>query len=262
MDNILDAIASENALRHIDPRVKLVLGIGAILIAVSSSGPLAPVAIAAGLAFATLFLARIPLKVYTTLLVIPVTFALSGALVILFVTGTGPSLFTVAIGGFVLHATSGGAALAVLTITRTFGGMCALFFIALTTPAVDLFSVLRDLRLPTEFIDLAMLIYRFIFILIGEAIAIRNAQVMRHGYAGLRSSIRSFSMLGAMLFLRSWDRGEELVLAMDARCYDGKMEMHRGEWSAPAVPLVGAVTFLAASTILAWYAGGFTFWGP
>ncbi|MDD1674461.1 MAG: cobalt ECF transporter T component CbiQ [Methanomicrobiales archaeon] len=262
MENILDEIASENALRHIDPRVKLVLGIGSILIAVSSSGPIAPVSIAVGLALATLFLARIPVKMYLTLLAIPLTFALSGALIILFMTGTGPTLFTFTLGGFALRATTGGAALAVLTVARTFGGMCALFFIALTTPAVDLFSVLRSLRLPSEFIDLAMLVYRFIFILIGEAIAIRNAQVMRHGYADLRSSMRSFSMLGAMLFLRSWDRGEDLVLAMDARCYDGKMEMHRGKWTAPAVGLFGAGAFLAAVTILAWYAGGFTFWGP
>ncbi len=57
--------------------------------------------------------------------------------------------------------------------------MSSLFFIALTTPAVELFSVMRDLRLPKEFVDLSMLIYRYIFVLIGEAIAMHNAQVMR-----------------------------------------------------------------------------------
>jgi cobalt/nickel transport system permease protein len=32
-------------------------------------------------------------------------------------------------------------------------------------------------------------------------------------------------MLGAMLFIRAWQQGEELVIAMDSRCYDGKLEL-------------------------------------
>jgi cobalt/nickel transport system permease protein len=37
-------------------------------------------------------------------------------------------------------------------------------------------------------------------------------------------------MLASTLFIRSWEQGDKLFLAMNSRCYDGKMtlfEVHR-----------------------------------
>jgi cobalt/nickel transport system permease protein len=44
---------------------------------------------------------------------------------------------------------------------------------------------------------------------------------MRLGYSRFKESINSFSMLLGMLFISSWNAGEDLVHAMDCRCYDG-----------------------------------------
>jgi energy-coupling factor transporter transmembrane protein EcfT len=114
------------------------------------------------------------------------------------------------------------------------------------------------MRLPKEFVDLAMLVYRFIFVLIGEAIAIHNAQVMRHGYAGLGNALRSFPMLGGMLFIRSWERGEELIVAMDARCYDGELGVpdNEGRLTRRGAAAVGC--YLAFAVVLAYAGGGLT----
>jgi cobalt/nickel transport system permease protein len=53
------------------------------------------------------------------------------------------------------------------------------------------------------------------------------------------------AMLGAMLFIRAWKEAEDLVIAMDSRCYDGKLELP-GRQDPP-----GAVGILST----AWYLG-------
>jgi energy-coupling factor transporter transmembrane protein EcfT len=95
-----------------------------------------------------------------------------------------------------------------------------------------------------------MLIYRFIFIFIGEAIAIHNAQVMRNGYAGFRKSVDALSMLCGSLFIRAWGRGEEMLIAMDARCYDGKFETGTEEHPVSLLSLAAVGSYLAGCSIL------------
>jgi len=224
MEENLEYYAQTNAIRDVNCYVKLLLGMGAILICVVSPAPLAPLFIMATLSAITLLFAKIPVRVYIELLHIPMIFALSSAVVILFLSGGETPILTFTLLGIPLTATTGSANLALLVLLRTFGGMCGLFFISLTTPMVEIFSVMHKLRFPQAFIDLSMLIYHFIFVFIGQAIAIHNAQTIRHGYSTFRRSINSMAMLGGMLFIRAWKEAEDLVIAMDSRCYDGKLE--------------------------------------
>jgi cobalt/nickel transport system permease protein len=241
----LEYYAQSNALRDVNCYIKLILGIGAILICVASSAPLAPLFILITLSAITLIYARIPVRIYGELLLIPLTFASFSVIVILFLSGGGQPILTFSLLGLPLTATTGSANLALLVLARTFGGMCGLFFIALTTPMIEIFSVMHALRVPTVLIDLSMLIYHFIFVFIGQTIAIHNAQTIRQGYSSFRRSVNSMAMLGAMLFIRAWKEAEDLVIAMDSRCYDGKLELP-GRQDPP-----GAVGILST----AWYLG-------
>jgi cobalt/nickel transport system permease protein len=225
MELILDEYAQKNALIEINSPIKLLAGIGAIFICISSTSPIAPLMIAISMAFITVVLAKIPIRLYVSLLTIPVSFAIFSGLIILLTSGGGLVLLSGNIAGISLSVTTDSANLALMVITRTFGGMCSLFFIALTTPIIEVFAVMQQCRLPRGLLDLSMLIYHFIFILIGEAISIHTAQLLRHGYDSFKNSLHSFAMLGAMLFIRAWQQGEELVIAMDSRCYDGKLEL-------------------------------------
>jgi len=253
MENILEDYAHANALRDMDPRLKLLLGGGAILAGIFSASPVAPAFIALTMAAITVGIARIPTRLYVTLLSIPFSFAALSIIVILFLSGGGDPLWSIMIGPLTLTATTESADLAALVLARTFSGMCALFFIALTTPMVEIFTVMRSLRLPQEFVDLAMLIYHFIFILIGEVVATRNAQEMRHGYATFKNSLHSFAMLAGVLFVRAWEKGEDLLLAMDARCYDGAFagDEETGRASRRQIALVAAYLCTAAAVAIA-----------
>ena len=111
---------------------------------------------------------------------------------------------------------------------------------------------MHTLRLPRGFIDLSMLIYHFIFVLIGETISIHTAQVLRHGYSSFKNALHSFAMLGAMVFIRAWQQGEDLVIAMDARCYDGKLELAEESHSPGTIAMGSTLVYLFGCVWLAW----------
>jgi cobalt/nickel transport system permease protein len=250
MEHYLDGYAQTNGLREVDTRFKLLLGLGAILITLSSSSPWAPLFIAVTMSMITIFLAKIPSHLYLTLLLIPLSFSIFSVLVILFVSGGGAPLFTLPLSGISLTVTTDSANLALLLLARTFGGMCSLFFIALSTPMIEIFSFMHSLRFPSPLIDLSMLVYHFIFVLVGETIAIYNAQTIRHGYTSLKRSVHSLAMLGGMLFIRSWQQGEELITAMDARCYDGKLELPGEQKKMRPLMIASIVSYLALCSVL------------
>lgn len=225
MSDLLDGYAHSNSLRDKSPRLKLLLGLGAMLLSVASATPAAPLFIAVTMSLITIRLARIPGRIYSAFLLIPFSFSVLSAVVIAFLYGGGDQLLGFDVFGISLGIREEGANLALLLIARTFGGMCSLFFIALTTPMLEIFSILKSLGLPDFLIELSMLMYRYIFVFLDQAAMIHSAQVMRLGDAGIKNSINSFSMLSGVLFLRSWEQGERLIVAMDARCYNGKLNL-------------------------------------
>ncbi len=225
MHDLLDDWAQSNALRNTDARLKLLLGLGAILISVSSVTPLTPLFVAVTMSLITVMLAKIPIRFYSRLLLLPLSFAMLSAGIVAFMHGSGQTLFALDIFGLQLSIGAEGANLALLLIARTFGGMTSLFFIALTTPMIEIFAVLKSLRIPESVLELSMMIYRYIFVFLDQAAMIHNAQVMRLGDVGARNSLGSFAMLSSVLFLRSWEQGERLIVAMDARCYNGVLDL-------------------------------------
>ncbi len=254
MHEMLEDLARGNGLRETAPWLKLLLGVASILLCVSSPGPIAPLLVAASMSAAILLLAKIPARFYARLLLLPVSFAVMGIIVILFVTGSGMVLIEVP--GLPLAVTTDGANLAILVLARVFGGMCSLYFIALTTPMTEVFDLLHRLRVPTVLIDLAMLTYRFIFILIDEAGEIYRSQVMRLGYGRFRESVNSLGMLAGALFIRTWESGEALVMAMDARCYDGVLAVPEESQTVSGLSLALALAYLGAVLWVSLTTGG------
>lgn len=251
---MLEGYARTSRFGSINPSLKLFLGLASILLCTSSPGPIAPIFVALSLSAVILFFARIPPRAYASILLIPVSFATMSVTVILFMTGGGPVLFEVPL--LPLAITVDGANLAILLLARVFGGMCALFFVALTTPMTEIFVLLKKIGVPTVLIDLAMLIYRFIFIFIDEADQIYRSQMMRLGYARSLESINSLGMLAGALFLRTIDRGEALVLAMDLRCYDGKFSIPKSSRPISPLALIVVLIYLLGAFTISLKTGG------
>jgi cobalt/nickel transport system permease protein len=127
------------------------------------------------------------------------------------------------------------------------GGMAALIFLAVTTPMTDLFMVMRRCRVPEPVLDLAMMIYRAIFLILDQFVQTYQAQKMRLGYSSFGESVRSLSTLCGSVFIGSWLAGEDLVRAMDARCSTGKFAMLGRIQPVGARSLLAVLAFLALS---------------
>jgi cobalt/nickel transport system permease protein len=258
-EELLEDIAQKNGLREVNVYLKLAAGLGAILLCLLSTGYIAPLFIAVVLTGAILFLARVDTRTYAELFIVPVWFAILGVAGIILVTG-GQDIFWQwnILPSFSLSITRESINQGVFVFCRVIGGMSAIFFIALTTPMTDIFIVFRQCRVPDVVIDLMMIIYRTIFILIDQVIQIYHAQVMRLGYSSYRESIHSFASLCGAAFIASWDAGEDLIRAMDARCYDGKFALLGESRPLERVPGFAVIIFLVLSAAVVIASGTIT----
>ncbi|MDD3406738.1 MAG: cobalt ECF transporter T component CbiQ [Methanomicrobium sp.] len=242
----LEDIARTNRLRSVHPAIKLLTGLGCMLISVSSKSVITPLLIAILLFFAVVFVAGINPFFYLKLLFIPAGFAVISVIVIIFMRNSGDILFSLPVFDlFFINISTGSINEGALILSRVLGGMCSLFFISLTTPVSDTFGLLAKCRIPHELIDLSMLIYRFIFVFIEQAVLIYNAQKMRLGYTNLKEGINSFGYMSGALFMNTWNTAENLILAMDSRCYNGKFAVDDDGFTLSLPLLFAVLAFLA-----------------
>jgi len=221
-ETLLDDIAQQNTFRQIHPGTKILLGLGSLILCLFSPSPVIPLVSGILLSLVLILPARISPIIYGELLLGPAFFTLFSVVVLLFLLGGGAVVWQFSpVPGVTLTITEGAIRESTLVLCRVFGCSVSLFFIALTTPMTDLFNLMRRARVPVEIIDLMMIMYRYIFIFYGHAKEIYLAQKMRLGYGNPKEALRSFSSLCGMLFITSWNAGEDLVRAMDSRCYNG-----------------------------------------
>ena len=248
-EELLEDVAQNNGLREVNTYLKLAAGLSAIVLCLLSTGYASPLFIALLLSAAILLLARVDIRTYAELFLVPLWFALMSVAVIVLISG-GEHVFWSwdPLPFLSLSVTRESINTGFFILCRVIGSMSALLFIALTTPMTDLFVVMRNVRVPDFVIDLAMIIYRTIFFLLDQVQQIYRAQVMRLGYSGWRESIHTFAMMCGAAFITSWDAGDDLVRAMDARCYDGKFALLGENRPVELRPLAALVTFIIVAS--------------
>ncbi|AIS51545.1 cobalt ABC transporter, inner membrane subunit CbiQ [Thermoanaerobacter kivui] len=154
----------------------------------------------------TVFKAKIPAKVYIKLMLIPYSFLIISilTLVINVVEDKSIALVSFNIFGITLGITAKGVSTAIILFFRALAVVSCLYFLALTTPVVDIINVLKKFKFPSLFLELLQLIYRFIFVLIQAADDIYISQDSRLGYATLKNGYRSLGLLISSLFIKSY----------------------------------------------------------
>ncbi|MBT8507629.1 cobalt ABC transporter permease [Methanomicrobiaceae archaeon CYW5] len=259
---LFENIAQTSGLKGVHPAVKLIVGLGCILISVSSESFLTPCIIAVTIGLVTIGPGRIDCRFYLRLLMIPLGFALLSVFVIFFIRNSGGVIYCWSPAGWLtLTVTTGSVNEGMLVLSRIFGGMCSLLFISLTTPATEIFSLAKKCHVPGFFIELAMHVYRCIFILIEQAEMIYLAQAMRLGYMKRKGSVATFGCMAGTLFIHSWEAGERIIEAMDCRCYNGTYAMlgEQGVFFGPALYL--SILYLASLLALLILSGNMQFLG-
>ena len=168
----------------------------------------------------------VPPRRYRHFMAVPLVFLLLSTLAIVVNIGHRPmDLFALPIGSLYLTGSRAGLAYGANLVLTALGSVSCLYFLAMTTPMPDILNTLRKLHCPPLLIELMLLIYRYIFVLLSTAHAIRTSQVSRLGNRDYRRSLRSFGLLGSVLMIRAVTRSKALYDSMEARCYDGVIQV-------------------------------------
>ncbi|GAB1340235.1 cobalt ECF transporter T component CbiQ [Streptomyces sp. E-15] len=212
----IDAAAHSSRWRHRHPVDKAVLGLGLTALAVAlPPWPGAALVLTAALAV-LLGPAGVPGRRLWRAYRVPLGFCLTGAATLLVRVG-GPH-------GFVGLADGGPVRAGELLLRSSAASLGVLLF-AFTTPLSDLLPWLLRAGVPAAVVDVAMVMYRMSFLLLDSVRRIREAQAARLGHTTRTAAWRSLAGLGAVAFVRAFDRAARLQAGLAGRGYDGTLRV-------------------------------------
>lgn len=198
---------------------------------------------------------KVPIREYLELLKIPIAFLVLGCIAIAFGVSVKPiGDYRISLHWFYLYLNKTDIQKAVELFLKAMGAVSAMYFMALSTPASELISVLRKAHIPKLIVELMNMIYRFIFILTEVQGRMKRAAVSRLGYADFRTSCNSFGKIAGNLFILSLKKADTYYDAMISRCYDREILFLEEEKKVGWIHIVGMTGYLAV-LVLVWYMG-------
>ncbi|MBC6532406.1 energy-coupling factor ABC transporter transmembrane protein [Citrobacter amalonaticus] len=175
----------------------------------------------------TCWLLRISLRRWCRWMALPFGFLVVGVVTILFSVSRDPQTLLVSfpLGSYRLGVTASGLHTANETFWRSLAALAATFWLVLNLPFPQLILLLKRARIPRLLTEQILLTWRFIFILLDEAMAIHRAQTLRFGYRSLPIGYRSLAMLVGVLFTRVLIRYQQMAATLDIKLYQGDFHL-------------------------------------
>ncbi|MGQ9650163.1 MAG: cobalt ECF transporter T component CbiQ [Phycisphaerae bacterium] len=123
---------------------------------------------------------------------------------------------------------TGGWLTAATVLIRFVLGMFALIALASTTRFPELLKGLEGLGVPKVLVTQLRFLYRYLFLLVDQAMHLRQARAARDaGLGPMKWRWQSGAGLVGILFIRTLEQAERTHLAMIARGYDGTIRLLR-----------------------------------
>ncbi len=220
LDLLSDIFAfRENSLTRMDPRPKLILSLGAIIMVLLCRQMALPLTV---FAFSTLAMAslRYPARLILARLASPMGIVV--VLVLLQSVLTGQTeMYSFFLWGRRIAFHREGVAQGLLIGSRVLGAVSIMLLLSMVTPAHKIFHALLWFRLPKDWVEIAMLMYRYIFSVLDDTADVAAAQRVRLGYRGIKRSLASFGSLAGAVIIRSLDQAAQTHDAMMLRGYRG-----------------------------------------
>lgn len=221
----IDFLAVNSGLAYVNPQLKMLIGISSLIMCLMSINGVVALIVAIVMVVITLQYGKIKKYVYCKMIVIPFWFILLSGLVLLVDISTHKIGFiNIPIFSGYLSITKENLKTAIIVSLKAFCGMNCLYMISLSTPLNEIISVLKKCKVPEIMIELMYLIYRFIFILLETYNNMKIAADTRLGYINLRRSYQSFFGICSNLLVISFQKASRSFDAMEARCYNGKIQ--------------------------------------
>lgn len=218
-------------LHRLDPRVKFVLTLAFILAAALTPPGAWPVYI---LLFAIVLAVEILSELGVVYVLKRAVLALPFVLAALPITFTtqGAPLLEIPIWHWTLVITQEGLVRFISIALKSWISVQAAILLAASTPFPDLLVAMRAVRIPRLLVAIFGLMWRYLFVLVDEALRLLRARAARSGHAdqpGLRPGggvawrARVAGGMAGNLFMRAFERSDRIYVAMVSRGYDGEV---------------------------------------
>lgn len=223
---VMDACARRSRLSRENAGMKAAGSFVLLALCVCARSPWPPLLLFCFLSGVTLCCGKTRPHDYVSLLTLPAVFLLLSALTLLWdffpQRPAGAALAVPLFGGW-LAVLPASQELAGLVLARAVGAVGCLYFLSLSTPLPELLYAARRAHVPAVVTSLAVLIYRYVFLLLDAARTRRDAADSRLGYRGLRRSLRTTGLVYGNLLASGFRRAGACYDAMESRCFTGEI---------------------------------------
>jgi cobalt/nickel transport system permease protein len=216
----------ESFLHLLDGRVKLVILVFITIYAVYTTEPLILVLLEAYLLL-LIYLSQISFKTALERIMLLLPF---GGFIIAFQPFIHPGtvMYALPLGITVTHE---GLIFGILLLSRLIVSLTAIVLLSSISPMQEVVQSFRKLGMPKEFAMIFSLMIRFLFMFYDELQRIRNAQTTRNFDIFNKKTAYMWRMkqMGytiMMMFLRAYERGENVYLSMVSRGYSDKSQLY------------------------------------
>jgi len=228
----------DSPIHRLDARSKLVLAFGFILTAALTPPGAWPVyGLLLSLLLAAAILSRIEPAYVMRRSALSLPFIL--AAVPLMFNQPGPLVGSIGFGTFQFGITAPGLILFLSVALKSWISVQAAILLTATTPFPGLLGGLRSLQVPPLLVAIVGLMWRYLFVLVDEAVRLLQARSARSSRlplspgqqtgsrrssgGGLTWRLKVTGGMAGSLLLRSMERSERIYQAMLARGYDGEV---------------------------------------
>ncbi len=222
--NYLDQFSTGNSLIHrLDPRTKFIICLAIIVVAVvTPESNWLFYGILFGFVTILIIISRIPVLFILKRSLVIFPFVLLIAIFIPFFK-EGEVAYSFNIWLWPISVTYEGLFTLINVAVRSFISILSLILLTSTTRFNDLLNGAKRLGVPGLMISILAFMYRYIFVLIDEVMRMSQARDSRSfGRKGIRQIISAGHMIGT-LFIRSYERGERVYIAMLTRGFNGEV---------------------------------------
>jgi cobalt/nickel transport system permease protein len=197
----------ESPIHQLDPRIKIISLLWITVICVTTPPEKYNLfGVCLSIVFILIFLSKIPISFILSRSAIVMPFALLTSI-------------------FIIVAADSGFSAMWNVVIKSYIGVLCLILLSSTTPFPMLLNGFHRLKVPKIFILLSSFTYRYLFILLDEVMRIRQACDSRCFKGRWIGEAKVIGNMIGTLFVRSYERGERVYMAMASRGFEGDLKV-------------------------------------
>lgn len=221
----IDRYAYASYLRDMHPADKFSLTVMTMLLIMLVDSPGISGMVIVIMSLIVILGAGVKYRHYLQMMMIPMAFLLVGCATIAFDISLQPKQYSHSMvwGQVWIGFSANSLREALNLMLRSLAATTCLYFLALTTPMVQIIFVLRKMKLPGVVVDLMLLTYSSIFIFWQTAQHIYTAQLSRSGYRNFSGTMRALAGLGSNLIIKCIKNSDQAYQALLSRGFTGQL---------------------------------------